>query len=95
MCTQRLTTNYDIFFTLRDMYPKYGKLIAELLKSFFQNNDSFNQFIYLNGTFSEDEIRFIFQKLSLDIGKVILTTLRSETYTIIELSTQTEITMTV
>ena len=84
MCT---LSKYQIFFILRDKYPQHCKLIAALMNYAFQNNDSFNHMTYLNGTFDEKDIKFIFEELNLQIvSKVLHSNVRSNPCTIVELT---------
>lgn len=80
---KKLISDYQIFFELRDMYPKFIELIAEIMRFAFDNQDSFHQVTYLKGTFAEDDVRFIFSKLNLKIVSVINAKPRSEEVTII------------
>lgn len=84
--------NYEIFFTLRDKYPKHCQLIAELMSFAFQHNDSFSKTTYLNGNFKEDDVKFIFEKLNLpSIERVVSANLRSNNFTILYLSAEVQI----
>lgn len=88
MSKGKLISDYQIFFDLRDLYPKHTELISEIMRYAFNHQDSFYKTTYLNGTFGEDDVRFIFEKLNLQLTvlNVINTNLRSTNYTIVHLS---------
>lgn len=92
MCLKKLTLeDYEIFFKLREMYPTQCELIAELMRCSFANSDSFSSKIYLNGIFDEKDVKFIFEKLNLqlNVAKVIpAPALRSKQFTIVDLTLQ-------
>lgn len=91
MCLKKLTLeDYEIFFKLRETYPNQRELIAELMRCSFANSDLFSSKIYLNGIFDEKDIKFIFEKmnLQLDVVKVIPANVRSKQFTIIDLALQ-------
>lgn len=88
MLNEKLISNYQIFFDLRDKYPEYRQLISAIMKFYFDNEDSFKETTYLDGIFDEGDVRFIFEKLNfpLTVSKTIPTTLRSKPHTIVELN---------
>lgn len=93
MLKENLIQDYQMFFYLRNTYPEHRKLISELMRYVFENNDSFKtNYVYLNGTFYETDVKFIFEKLnlSLTISKVFFRTIRNIPYTIIELISNEE-----
>lgn len=81
-------SDYQVFFSLRDNYPKYCGLISEIMRYAFEHKDSFDDITYLKGCFNENDIRFIFEKLNLHLSvlNVIQADLRSNSYTIVKLS---------
>ena len=87
MLNEKLISNYQIFFDLRDKYPEHCQLISTIMKFYFDNKESFKKTTYLDGIFDESDVRFIFEKLNfhLTISKIIPTTLRSKPHTIVEL----------
>ena len=87
MHKEKLISNYQIFFELRDLYPKFIDLIAEIMKYAFHHQDTFYQSTYLDGTFNEDDVIFIFSKLNLPLRvvSVINTAPRNTPYTIVNL----------
>ena len=80
-----ILSKYEIFFTLRDKYPERSKLIAELMRYYFQNHESFSQMTYLNGNFSEEDIRVVFEEANLPTinGIIHSDEIRSKSYTIL------------
>ena len=88
MLKEALISDYQIFFDLRDKYPKHCELISKIMLYAFKHNDSFEEVTYLNGTFEEDAVRFIFGKLNLHliVLDVIHSNLRFNSYTIVKLS---------
>ena len=84
---KKLISNYQIFFDLRDKYPEHCQLLSTIMKFYFDNKESFKETTYLDGIFNENDVRFIFESLNLPltISKIIPTTLRSKSYTIVEL----------
>ena len=71
---------YLNFLNLRDKYPQHCNLIAELLKYEFKHQNNFEEIIYLDGHFDENDVKFIFSELNLPIAvkKVINSQLRSK-----------------
>ena len=88
MLREKLISDYQIFFDLRDMYPKFIELIGEMMRFAFDNQDTFHECTYLKGIFYEDDVRFIFNKLNLplEVVSVINTILRSNQFTIVNLN---------
>lgn len=85
--------DYQIFFCLRNTYPEHRKLISEIMKYVFENDDSFKtEYVYLNGTFYEDDVKLIFEELNLPltISKVFFMTIRNLPHTIIEVNLNEE-----
>ena len=66
--------DYKIFFELRDKYPQHKKLIGELMRFAFINNDSFavDRYIELSDIFFEEDIKFICKQLGLPNIEYIL-----------------------
>lgn len=78
--------NYSSFFELRSKYPEKIKLISEIMKYAFEHGDYIDSTIYLNGSFKEEDIQFVFKELSFEVNKTItIDNLRSRSYTIVEI----------
>jgi len=93
MLNENLIKDYQIFFYLRNTYPEHRKLISEIMRYVFENDDSFkSEYVYLNGTFYENDVKLIFEELNLPltISKVFFMTIRNIPYTIIELISNEE-----
>lgn len=84
---ENLISDPLIFYRLRNAYPEHSCIIGELLKYSLIHKDSFDDQTYLDGTFSEHDVKFIFSKLNLPIlvKNVLNTTLRSKEQTILQL----------
>ena len=85
-------SDYQIFFDLRDNYPEYCELISEMMKYAFKHKNSFDETTYLDGIFNENDVRFIFEKLNLQLKvlNVIKTNHRLIPQTIVMLSLESK-----
>ena len=66
--------DYQIFFDLRDKYPEHKRLIGELMRFAFVNDDSFkvDRYIELSDVFFKEDIKFICSELGLPNIEYIL-----------------------
>lgn len=75
---------YLNFLNLRDKYPQHRDLIAEILKYEFKHQ-SFEETIYLDGLFDENDVKFIFSELNLPVVKKVINSQLRSKQTIINL----------
>lgn len=75
---------YLNFLNLRDKYPQHRDLIAEMLKYEFKHQ-SFEETIYLDGLFDENDVKFIFSELNLPVVKKVINSQVRSKQTIINL----------
>jgi len=82
---------YQVFFDLRTKYKEYPKrraLVADLMRIFFLQNDSFpnnTSYLYLKDNYSEEDVKLIFEELHLPFFKTFHSSRHSKTISIVQL----------